>query len=184
MKSFDHSQFEVSALSFPATKLIPYIQSLREKYTRDGAEGMEPHFTAHYPFVSSKAGLDSRRKVISEVCRTIRPFSVKVREIAQFPNGVIYLKPEATIDTAEIMKTFARNLPDFPPYEGKIPLDQLHSHITVATTYDPQKKDKVLGEIARALSDVRPIAFDVAALNMYARNQGRWFFYESFELGF
>lgn len=183
METFKQTEFETSALSFPVRDLSPFIQVIREKYTRDGAEGMEPHFTAHYPFVQSAHELNSYSNTIQQICTSIAPFSVRIRKIEMFSNGVIYLKPESELDTAEVMKTFARALPDFPPYHGKIPIDDLHSHITLATAYDDSQRNNVIASIEKQLNDILPISIEVSTLNMYVRNDGRWYFYKSFPIG-
>jgi 2'-5' RNA ligase len=183
MQTFHQTEFETSALSFPVKELIPHIQDIREKYTLDGAAGMEPHFTAHFPFVTSSDELSRYRQTIQQICRSIPPFTIRIRKIDRFPNGVIYLKPESDLDTDAVMKDCAQALPDYPPYHGTIPIEDLHSHITLATIYEHDQRNAVFAEIESRLHAVLPISAKITTLNMYVKNSGRWYFYESFPIG-
>ncbi len=183
MDYIKNTNFETSALTFPIKELIDLIQPFRVLHTKDGSEGMIPHFTAHYPFVKSNIEFLKYENELRTLCSKIKPFEIEIKSIERFEdNGVLYFKPESDIDISEIMKRFAYTFKTMLPYDGKIKIEDLKPHITIATL-NIEKFDQIEKEINQRIKDYIPMSLNINELWLVVKHDNKWLKYKSYNIG-
>lgn len=99
------------------------------------------HITLLAPWVARPAAAD-----IAEVARITEaadPFDVKLAQIGEFPDGVLYLRPEPDGHLRELTSRLMAAFPHCPPYGGQygddviphLTLDRRSATVTPATVY-------------------------------------------------
>ena len=57
----------------------------------------------------------------------------------------------------ELTRIVAETFPDYPPYEGKIPFEELHPHVTIAIGSTDQELIEIEESFSREISDRLPL---------------------------
>ena len=77
---------------------------------------------------------------VARIAAAAGPFSVKLAEVNEFPDGVIYLRPEPDSQLRELTSRLVAAFPQYPPYGGQYPdvvphltLDRRSATVTPAT---------------------------------------------------
>jgi len=184
MQKLESGRFSLSALIVPVLSLHDCIQACREEHTRSGADGLIPHITVLYPFVASEAEYVGDRARLRELCATIEPFSVVLEGTGRFPEGgVLYIRPEPVAGLLSVTMQFVNAFPHMHPYEGKIPVEKLKPHVTVAVNNDGKELDRIEDELKmRALCEL-PLALEITEIWLAVRSGGTWYERDRFRLG-
>ncbi|MGL1893629.1 MAG: 2'-5' RNA ligase family protein [Spirochaetaceae bacterium] len=181
MIKLDPNKVEASILVFPVNELIPHLQVFREKYTKDGIAGMPPHITLLYPYFPTVDDIDNNLNRIKKVCKKIEPFTVSIKNLGFFSNReVMYYAPEPKVEFKKIIKLFAEEFRETPPYGGAFPIDEISAHITVCT--DKKFIDEVEKELTNKMKTILPFSFEVNLIKIYIKYDGQWIDYKTFDL--
>ena len=181
MKLSDKQQIEFSALDFPVDGLIPYLQPIREKYTKDGKAGMLPHITILYPFFTSIDKIENNKDRIIKLCKKIEPFTAKIERLKYFPNNnVMFYDPEPQLKFQKIIKLFSNEFIETPLYNGAFPIDRIKAHITVCTK--KQNNKNVENEVSEIMRSIIPFSFEVNQIRLHIKVKGKWTEYYRFQL--
>lgn len=180
MKHLDPDKVEASAIDFIIEELIPFIQNYREKYTKDGAAGMLPHLSLLYPFYSTLKDIDGSIHRIKSLCEGISSVDITIVEMGYFMSKeILYLKPYPQKNLLKIIKIFAEEFTETPPYEGKYPLDELSSHITISSNKEHNECiEKDLNRIKYAW----PCKIHLNKIILNIKYDGKWIPYKEFRL--
>jgi len=143
---------------------VPELESLvgpwRTRYDPSASQGFGAHVTLLVPFKPA-------RSVTPDVVEDLRSFFAEQRlpplefgGICAFPNAV-YLVPEPEDAVRELIKALTQRYPDAAPYGGKIPLEQLVPHVTVAYSEEPETLVTISEDFCRASAARLPIRADI-----------------------
>lgn len=176
------SAFDLSALDIRLPQVGEIVERYRRNYTTDGAEGMPPHVTLLYPFLTVQEYTLHTRALLAGVIATFQPFSLHVGGVHRFP-GVVYLEVSPRESILHMIQRLVHEFPLYLPYGGAIPLQELTPHVTLAI----DASEKTLHDIAHAFTrDTAHMTFEsvlVEALSLSVRTSGRWRQLSSFQLG-
>lgn len=165
--------FDQSALVIRLLQIGEIVERYRRNHTTDGAEGMPPHVTLLYPFLTAEEYTPRAEARLADVSATFRPFSLHVGGIRRFP-GVLYLEVSPREPILHLIERLVEVFPACLPYGGTIPLRDLVPHVTLAV--DPA--DDRLADIARAFArETARVTFErmpVEAVSMAVKASGRW----------
>lgn len=96
------------------------------------------HITLLAPWAEHPTAEDLAR--VAHIAETAGPADVRLSQIREFPNGVIYLHPEPDSHLRELASRLAAAFPEFPPYsceyDGVVPhltLDRRSAAVSPAT---------------------------------------------------
>ena len=96
------------------------------------------HITLLGPWAERPSAADLDR--VARIAHTFGPFSVKLAEVSEFPDGVIYLHPEPDRQLRKLTSRLVAAFPQFPPYGGQytdvvphLTLDRRSTTVTLAT---------------------------------------------------
>lgn len=103
----------------------------------------DPEFAhAHITLLGPWAEQPSTQELdrVARIAGAAKPFEVSLAEIDEFPDGVIYLRPEPDRQLRELTSRLVAAFPQFPPYGGEYPgvvphltLDRRSATVTPAT---------------------------------------------------
>ncbi len=146
----------------------------RLRHTRDGSAGMPAHVTLLYPF-APPGEVDAR--AVREIAAGSEPFSFVLREVREWPHGVVYLDPRPSEPFVRLTTRLAERFPDFAPYEGVH--DEVVPHLTVVDTSDERARADATASVAGAL----PIDCNADEIWLMHEVNGRWRRHTPFPLG-
>jgi 2'-5' RNA ligase len=75
------------------------------------------HITLLAPWADRPAAADLAR--VARIARAAEPFEVKLAQVGEFPDGVLYLRPEPDGQLRELTSRLVAAFPGFPPYGGR-----------------------------------------------------------------
>lgn len=177
----DHRiEFDVSALDIHLPHAGEIIEKYRRKYTTDGAEGMPPHITLLYPFLSVHEYTQRTHNRLVDVTSTFHPFYMSIGGLKRFP-GVLYLEVSHKENILHMIQKLVHEFPSFLPYGGKIPLHELTPHITIAVDPSEQKLDVIEQEFTRETGRLPIESVPVDTLSFSVRTSGQWIQLSSFQ---
>jgi 2'-5' RNA ligase len=142
-----------------------FVRSLRGESKPDGAQGVPPHITVMYPFVSpgTVAGGQDPELVkeaierLRAICRTIAPFSVTLDRYGTFPGRVLYLAPSDPGPIVALYERLLAHFPAYPLYGGEF--TEIVPHLTVVVV----ESQAALDDLPRPPFD--PMTFEVRQLH-------------------
>ena len=98
------------------------------------------HITALAPFAPDPT--PEQLATITDIAAATAPITTLLREVDQFPNGIIHLRPEPDVAPRALTDDLVVAFPDFPPYEGRfgprptphLTLDAASDQVTTTST--------------------------------------------------
>jgi 2'-5' RNA ligase len=75
------------------------------------------HITLLAPWVPQPDTHDLAR--VADIARSVGPFEVKLSQLGEFQDGVIYLRPEPDTWLRDLTTRLTEAFPQFPPYKGQ-----------------------------------------------------------------
>ncbi len=85
------------------------------------------HITVLAPWANQPTAEDLAR--VERVAQAVGPFTVELSRIAEFPDGIIHLRPEPDRQLRELASRLVTAFPQFPPYSGRY--DDVIPHLTL-----------------------------------------------------
>ena len=137
--------------------------------TLAAADGMPPHVTLLWPWVSSPTALTR----LDEVLAKAEPFEVVFSNTGRFP-GVAYLAPEPRRPLLDLMRIICAAFPDMPPYGGELDHEPV-PHLTAAKGDDEAFLDEIDMTLRHRLRE--PLTVRVDRISVSAKGvapDGRW----------
>lgn len=184
MKKFEGKDFDLSAIIIPLQEIENVIQPIRSKMTIDGAKGLLPHITVLYPFYKDIELLKPDAEHIDLLCQKIKPFKISLTEFQRFADhGVLYLVPESQIEILNAIQAISKEYPQFPPYEGHIPIDKIIPHSTVAVAKDCRALDAIESQLLTEKKIVLPLDLEVKSFWLVVKSNNHWYQYKELKLG-
>jgi 2'-5' RNA ligase len=105
----------------------------------------DPNFVhAHITLLSPWAELPTAAELaeVARVARAARPFAVQLVRVGEFPDGVLYLRPEPDVEFRALTSRLVTAFPGYPPYGGRygdvnphLTLDRRSATVTPATVH-------------------------------------------------
>ena len=177
------STFEVSALILPMRSIEGVIAPFRRKYTSDGAMGVGAHLTLLYPFCGHNEWNAAGARRVEMAAAATPSFTLEFGWVNRFPRDrVLYLEPEPDDRLTTLLHTLAISFPEYPPYGGEIPLEELRPHVTVAVASNEVELGRIEADLLREISPLLPLRVDVSSIWMIVRVEGSWFLLSTFPL--
>lgn len=106
------------------------------------------HLTVLGPFLPSPTAADLA--LVGEVLASFAPFEIELRDIDEFPDGLLHVVPEPAQRISAITAALAAAFPQCPPYGGAF--DPPVPHVTLDRRSDVVTRPW----LAHALADVLP----------------------------
>ncbi len=117
------------------------------------------HITALGPFDAAPGA--AALEAIAAIAAATAPMTVRLARLAQFPNGIIHLRPEPEGGLREVSARLAREFPEHPPYGGRFG-DVVEPHLTV----DAVGVEVSLASTQRLLADILPVTCELTELQL------------------
>ncbi|HEY3961640.1 MAG TPA: 2'-5' RNA ligase family protein [Gaiellaceae bacterium] len=122
-----------SAVIVAVPEAADAVNRWRERTGSDKpSTGVPPHVTLVFPFAPAGQIDGKLIAALREVVARVDAFELEFRETARWPE-LVYLPPEPAAPFRQLTEAIAARFPEYPPYEGAIPLDGLIPHLTVAS---------------------------------------------------
>jgi 2'-5' RNA ligase len=129
--------------------------------------GVPPHITILFPFRAVVDTATADR--VEGLCRQIISFDATFSSVGRFPGEVVWLCPEPSARFTAIIRTFANEFPDCPPYGGEFP--DIVPHLTVGVGLDPAVADLLEANLIPSL----PLTTTVDRLTLLVEDAaGNW----------
>lgn len=178
----DHKiKYDLSALDIQISNAGEIIEKYRKKYTSDGAKGMPPHITLLYPFLKTNEYTQQNHNILVDVISKMQPFSFRFEGVDRFP-GVLYLKVSQKEKIINIIQKIVHEFPDFLPYGGKFPINELTPHLSIAVSSSEKKLDFIEQEFINEIGIMNLDSIFVEYLSLSVRISGNWIQLSSFQL--
>ncbi len=175
MEDYKGRSFSKSALILPVREIESIAQPYRRNYTTDGAMGLLPHVTILYPFVAFSEWSASVREALESCLGTVSPFRFALAQLNRFPtHRVLFLDPVPNKAFLYLTRTVIKAFPDYPPYEGTIPIVELHPHVTIATGSTDQELVELEESFRREISDRLPLMITADEIWFVVKSGTRW----------
>jgi 2'-5' RNA ligase len=145
----------------------PIVGACRLRHDPMTARGVPPHITILFPFraVVDRATVDR----VERLCRRITSFHATFSSVGRFPGEVVWLRPEPSARFTAIIRTFANEFPDCPPYGGEFP--DIVPHLTVGVDLDPAVADLLEADLVSSL----PLSTAIDRLTLLVEDSdGNW----------
>ena len=184
MEDYTGSSFLKSALILPVREIESIAQPYRRNYTTDGAMGLLPHVTILYPFVASSKWNTSVRQTLKTSLCTVSSFSFELAQLNRFLTPrALFLDPVPNKVILDLTWTIAKAFPDYPPYEGTIPINKLHPHVTIARGSTDQELVELEESFSRVIADRLPLVIAADEVWFVVKSGNRWQRHTTMELG-
>jgi 2'-5' RNA ligase len=85
------------------------------------------HITVLAPWANNPTAEDLAR--VEHIAQAVGPFTIKLSDIGEFPDGIIHLRPEPDRQLRELASRLVTAFPQFPPYSGRY--DDVTPHLTL-----------------------------------------------------
>ncbi|NPD06628.1 2'-5' RNA ligase family protein [Nocardioides sp. zg-1308] len=169
-----------SVLQLPVPALEPWVRARTAHYDV-GFVSADPrfshaHITALAPFRHAPTPDDLA--TVAVVASTTAPMAVRLADLAQFPNGIIHLRPDPDAGLRELTARLVAAFPDCPPYGGEHGED-VRPHLTV----DAASTHVDLASTAALLGDVVPVTVVLDRLQLAWWESGRCHVAHEWRLG-
>jgi 2'-5' RNA ligase len=105
------------------------VGRLRDRMDPSAIDGVPPHVTLIYPFMSVAGLTDEVRREIESIVAQEPSFPFRLTSVGRWPN-VVYLTPEPDEPFRRLTRALAAAFPDYPPYEGAH--ETIVPHLTIA----------------------------------------------------
>ena len=184
MEEYAGHTFLMSALILPVREVEPVAQPYRRKYTDDGALGLLPHLTLLYPFVAQTEWNPGVRQAVEKCLSSLSPFNFELVKVSHFrAQNVLFLDPAPKDVILELTRCLAETFPDYPLYEGKIPLEEHHPHVTIAIAPTDQEFIEIEESFSREISNRLPLTIMADEVWFIVKADNRWQCHTKISLG-
>jgi 2'-5' RNA ligase len=136
-----------SALVVVVPDAEPIVGAHRLRHDPMTSRGVPPHITILFPFRAVIDAATTDR--VEELCREVTSFEATFASVGRFPGEVVWLRPEPSARFTAIIRTFAHEFPDCPPYGGQFP--DIVPHLTVGVGLDAAGADRLEADLAPRL---------------------------------
>jgi 2'-5' RNA ligase len=140
------SQESVILVPFP--DLNPVVGRLRMLHDPSAIAGMPPHVTLMYPFLPPPELSDPVLSELSDLLSRVSAFECAFRRVAEFENGIVYLKPDPEEPFTYLTTALAERF-SVLPYGGAF--SNVVPHLTVGTLRSSADRLAVKRELSPAL---------------------------------
>lgn len=117
-----------------AVPVLPLEDAVRERtafydasFVSTDPDFAHAHITLLGPWADRPTPADLA--LVADIARSVGPFEVKLAQLGEFPNGVIYLRPEPDDQLIDLTSRLTAAFPQFPPYEGQY--EDVVPHLTL-----------------------------------------------------
>jgi len=177
-------QFDMSALVILAPECESMLAPYRRQYTVDGAVGLPAHVTILYPFCDYKAYDDKLELRLEATLSDVKPFTFTLSRLSRLAqNHVLCLEPSQCDELLTLITSVAKAFPNYPPYGGRIALDQIRPHVTIAASPPTDDLAAVEKEFVESTLPLLPTRVVVNDLWLFLKSNGKWQQHMSFRLG-
>lgn len=97
---------------------------------------------------------------VARIAEAIEPFEVRLALIDEFPDGVIYLRPEPDTQFRELTSRLVAAFPQFPPYGGQYP--DVVPHLTL----DRRSPTVTPATVSASVRHLLPLTIDVDQIDL------------------
>jgi 2'-5' RNA ligase len=171
-----------SALGLLIPEAEPLVAPFRRLYDTSAAQGVPAHITILYPFIPPEDSTPEARDGLRSHFAQFSPFTIALTEPRRFTN-ILYLAPEPSDPIKNLIRQTVRRYPEFLPYNGTIPVDEIIPHLTVAEAADPLHLEEIEAEFRKAARGRLPIRVAVDQVVLIDNTDGRWETRTAFPLG-
>lgn len=159
-----------SVLQLPVPALEEWVRARHAHYD-PGFVSPDPrfghaHVTALGPFVPHPSPADLA--TVAAIAGSTAAIAVRLGVLAQFPNGIIHLRPEPDDRLRDLTARLVAAFPGWPPYGGQFG-DDVDPHLTL----DAASDDVDLASTAALLGDVVPVDVVLDRLQLAWWESGR-----------
>ena len=105
------------------------------------------HITLLAPWADRPSDADLAQ--VARITRAAVPFDVKLAQVSEFPDGVLYLRPEPGNQLRRLTSRLVAAFPDYPPYGGRY--GDVVPHLTLDRRSATVKAATVRASVARLL---------------------------------
>ncbi len=150
-------------LQLPVWALQDWVRARTAHYDRgfvsEDPRFAQAHITALAPFDPdpSPRSLD----LVAQIAAATEPMTVRWAELAQFPNGIIHLRPEPDGALRALTARLVEAFPDHPPYGGAFGPD-VDPHLTL----DAASAEVTLGSTHELVGDLLPVTTQLTHLQL------------------
>ena len=184
MEEYAGHTFFMSALILPVREIESVAQPYRRKYTDDGALGVLPHVALLYPFVTQTEWTPGVRQALEKGLSPFSPFNFELVGVSRFrAQKVLFLDPVPKDVILELGKSVAETFPNYPLYEGRIPLEELHPHVTIAIASTDQEFIEIEESFSREISGRLPTTISANEVWFIVKADNRWQCHTKISLG-
>jgi 2'-5' RNA ligase len=175
MEEYAGHTFLMSALILSVREIETVAQPYRRKYTDDGALGVLPHLTLLYPFVAQTEWNPGVRQALEKCLSPFSPFNFELVGVSRFMSQrVLFLDPVPKDDILDLTKSVAETFPDYPLYEGKIPLEEYYPHVTIAIAPTDREFIEIEESFSREISGRLPMTVMADEVWFIVKADNKW----------
>ena len=152
-----------SVLQLPVAPLEEWVRD-RTRHYDSGFVSADPrfahaHITALGPF--DPCPEESVMARIEEIVAVTPPLPIELAEVAQFPNGIIHLRPDPDAELRALTDRLAEAFPDFVPYGGRFG-PRVDPHLTL----DAASETVSIESTRRLLGGLVPVSCTLTTLQL------------------
>jgi len=174
----------MSAVESALVVLVPeaefLVRPFRELHDPSAMLGVPAHITLLYPFKPPKEIDGAVLEHLSAAFARLAPITFVLGSVRSFP-GVLYLAPDPAEPFRDLTRAIWAWYPEAPPYGGKWP--DIVPHLSLASTADERKLDRIADEIALASQGRLPISANAREVCLLEKHGQRWATRTMFRLG-
>src|SRR5699024_262401 len=145
-------------LTVPAAE--PVVGHHRRELDRSAADGIPAHLTVIYPFKPLSDIDEADHERLALIGRAHGPFTLEGTRTAWFGEEVMFVEVSGAQQVHALTVDVTTAFPEYPPYSGDIPLEQIVPHLTVGAGASAP----ALRASARAVDDALPFSQEVRAM--------------------
>ena len=98
--------------------------------------------------------------LVADIARSVGPFQVRLAQLGEFPDGVIYLRPEPDHQLTDLTSRLVAAFPQFPPYQGQF--RDVVPHLTL----DRRSATVTRETVSATVRDLLPVTVNVDRIDL------------------
>ncbi len=107
------------------------LEEIRRREVLVAAQGFPAHVSVTYPFASPASLPVPSRDVLADLIAGVPAFPLVIGPALAWTDVTALAVTPADVFRA-LIERIAHAFPDFPPYAGRVPLDEIVPHVTIA----------------------------------------------------